>query len=223
VTENWRRSFLQGVRHLARHDAAGALRLLSRALQECPSRQADELTRVLYYLGVTLKRLGYGNSAVRSWIASLRMKRSKQARRMFDRFANSYGMAKQVCGEQDDWQAFYSIHLLRYLRGFRRSSLSSEAERRMLSDVIRCYWERLKASGALEGRSCAEKMELFKSMRIDFPLFCLDDGSDPVLRVDFLRGCRVRATDPCPCGSGLLFLACCGRTPGEDELSVGLF
>lgn len=223
MTENWRRSFHQGVRHLARHDEAGALSLLSLALQDCPSSRSDEMTRVLYYLGITLKRLGYGNSAVRSWIASLRMKRSRHARQMLERFANSYGMAKQRCGDLDDWQAFYSIHLLRYLRGFNRRSLTSQTERRMLSEVIHSYWEKLRESGALEGKSCAEKLEIFQSMRIDFPLFCLDDGRDPVLRVDFLRGCKVRGADPCPCGSGLPFLACCGRTPGEDELAVGLF
>jgi len=221
--ESWRSSFHQGVRHLSRHDAEGALTLLSRALQDCPVRRAEELTRVLYYLGITLHRLGFNNSAVRSWIASLRMKRSKHTRQVLDRFANSYGMAKQGCCDLDDWQAFYSIHLLRYLRGFNRRSLTSQAERRMLSEVIHGYWDKLKSSGALEGKSCGEKMEIFKAMRIDFPLFCLDDGRDPVLRVDFLRGCKVRAGDACPCGSGLAFLACCGRTPGEDELTVGLF
>lgn len=223
MAESWRSSFHQGVRHLARHDAAGALLLLSRALQGCPSRRADELTRVLYYLGVALKRLGYGNSAVRSWTASMRLKRKKHTRQVLERFANSYGMAKQCCGDLDDWQAFYSIHLLRYLRGFNRRSLTSHAERRMLSEVIHSYWEKLKGSGALEGKGCAEKIELFKALRIDFPLFSLDGGRDPVLQVDFHRGCKVRAGDDCPCGSGLPFLACCGRTPGEDELAIGLF
>ena len=42
----------------------------------------------------------------------------ERARQILERFANSYGMAKQCCGDLDDWQAFYSIHLLRYLRGF---------------------------------------------------------------------------------------------------------
>lgn len=221
--ENWRSSFHQGVRHLARHDAAGALPLFSRALQDCPSSQADDLTRVLYYLGITLKRLGYGNSAVRSWTASLRMKRKKHTRQLLERFANSYGMVKQGCGEQDDWQAFHSIQLLRYLRGFNRSSLTSSSERHMLAEIIHSYWEKLRDSGALAGKSCAEKMEVFQSVRIDFPLFCMDVGRDPVLRVDFSRGCKVRAGDSCPCGSGLAFLACCGRTPGEDELTIGLF
>lgn len=221
--ENWRSSFHQGVRHLARHDAAGALMLLSRALQDCPSRRANELTRVLYYLGITLKRLGYGNSAVRSWIASMRLKRKKHTRQMLERFANSYGMEKQCCGDLDDWQAFYSIHLLHYLRGFNRRSLTSQAERRMLSEVIHSYWDKLKDSGELEGKSCAEKMGIFKAMRIDFPLFSLDDGRDRVVLVDFLSGRRVQAADRCPCGSGLPFLACCGRTPGEDELAIGLF
>jgi hypothetical protein len=223
VTENWRSSFHQGVRHLSRHDAAGALPWLSRALQGCPARPTEDLTRVLYYLGIALNRLGYSNSAVRSWTASLRMKRSKHTRQMLGRFANSYGMAKQGCRELDDWQAFHSIHLLRYLRGFKRRSLSSAAERRMLSEIIHSYWDKLRDSGALDGKSCAEKMDIFKSVRIDFPLFCLDDGRDCVLQVDFWLGRKVRTGDVCPCGSGLPFLACCGRTPGEDELAVGLF
>ena len=195
----------------------------SRALHVCPVNRSEDLARLLYYLGIALKRLGLSNSAVRSWIAAHRIKRQRHSQELLERFANSYGMAKQDCPDQDDWQAFYSMQLMRYMRGFNRRTLSNEAERSMLLDIIRNYWDKLKASGRLEGKSPGEKSEIFKNTCIDFPLFFRGDPADAVLRVDFGTGRKLRPGDKCFCGSGLSYLSCCGRTPGEDELIIGIF
>jgi hypothetical protein len=219
----WQGDFQRGIRMLARHDPGGALLFFSRSLKACPAKHCDELTHVLYYMGIALKRLGYSNSAVRSWITSLRMRRHKETRALLGRFCNCYGMAKQECGDQDDWQAFYSIQLMRYLRGFQKRTLSSRTERIVLRDIIGLYWRKLKGTGALAGKSPEQKCELFKSTHIDFPLFFEDQAEEPVLLVDFGTGRKVGLGDKCPCGSGLPYIACCGRTPGEDELAIGLF
>jgi hypothetical protein len=80
-------------------------------------------------------------------------------------------MAKQDCEAQDDWQAFYSIQLMRYLRGFKKRTLSNSSERSMIYDVIQEAWTELQSSGRLDGRSSGEKCEIFQNTKIDFPLF----------------------------------------------------
>jgi hypothetical protein len=221
--ERWQIDIHRGIWRLSRHDPGGAVLHFARALQACPVSRSDDLAKLLYYLGVALNRLGLSNSAVRSWIAAHRTRRQRHTHDLLIRFSNSYGMAKQSCEDLDDWQAFSSIQLMRYLRGFNRRTLSSEAERSMLLEIIRSYWDKLKASGALEDRTPAEKSEIFKKTCIDFPLFFQGNIADPVVQVDFARGRKVNPGDKCFCGSGLPYLACCGRTPGEDELMIGVF
>jgi hypothetical protein len=170
---------------------------------------------------MALRRLGYPNSAVRTWITSQRARRQKQTRRLIQRFANGYGMAKQCSGDQDDWQAFYAMQAKRYLRCFGKRAFSSPEERCMLADIIRDSWLVMRDSGELEGKSTAEKSVLFQATNIDFPMF--QQVRDSVVRVDFRTGERVCGESICFCGSGLPFLTCCGRTPGEEELETGLF
>jgi hypothetical protein len=221
--DRWTNDFHRGIRSLSGHDPASAVLFLSRAVQKCPVTRPDELTKYLYYLGIALQRIGYGNTAIRSWVTSQRMKKRKHTRALLDRFCNYYGMAKQDCQDQDDWQAFYSIQLMRYLRGFAKRTLSDRAERSMIYDIVREAWKELRQSGALEGRTPEEKYEIFHNTKIDFPLFYYGRLQDPVVRVNFSEGRRYRAGDPCPCGSGLQYSCCCGRDLGEDELSIGLF
>jgi hypothetical protein len=221
--ELWRTDIHRGMRRLSRHDPGGAVLYFSRALQGCPVSRSEELARLLFYLGIALRRLGFCNSAVRSWIAAHRTRKQRHTLELLERFANSYGMAKQGCQDLDDWQAFYSTQLLRYLRGFKRRAVSSEAERHMLYDLIRLEWDQLKHSGVLTGKSAEEKSEIFRNTHVDFPLFSQAPTEDTVVRVDFKRGRRLKPGDTCFCGSGLPYLACCGRTPGEDELTIGIF
>ncbi len=221
--DRWLGDFHRGVRALSAHDASTAVMCFSRAVQRCPVSKANDLTRLLYYLGIALRKAGYSSSAIRSWVASQKMKKRKHTRTLLDRYCNGYGMAKQSCEDQDDWQAFYSIQLIRYLRGFNKRTLTSRSEQAMLKEIIWESWSKLKASGVLEDHTAQEKCEIFRKTQIDFPLFYHSRISDPVVAVNFAAGRKVKAEDDCPCGSGLPYHCCCGRTPGEDELAIGLF
>jgi len=221
--ECWDADFHRGIHALRRHEPALAVGHFSRAVRGCPVARSGELARLRYFLGMALQRLGFPHSAVRSWLAAPRAHKGRPPRALLQRFANDYGMAKQRSRELDDWQAFYSVQVMRYLRGFRKRALTSDAERCMLADIIREAWLSLLASGALAGKSAAQKSRLFQAARIDFPLFYHEQVYDPVINVDFRSRERVCAESRCFCGSGLPFLACCGRTPGEEELSSGIF
>jgi len=221
--DRWTVDYHRGIRYLSGHDPASAVVYFSRAVQRCPVNRSEELTKALYYLGVALKRVGYSNSAIRSWVTSHRMKKSRHTRALLDRFCNEYGMAKRDCEAEDDWQAFYSIQLMHYLRGFKKQTLSDRIERSVILDIVREAWERLRDSGALDGCTSEQKYAIFQNTKIDFPLFYFSRMRDPVVRVNFSEGRRLGFTDRCPCGSGLPFRCCCGRNPAEEELSIGLF
>jgi hypothetical protein len=223
IMDRWTVDFHRGIRYLSGHDPASAVLYFSRAVQGCPVRRSEELTKALYYLGVALKRVGYSNSAIRSWVISHRMKKSRHTRALLERFCNDYGMAKRDCEAEDDWQAFYSIQLMRYLRGFKKRTLSDRIERSVIRDIVREAWERLQDSGALQGCSPEQKYEIFQKTTIDFPLFYYGRLKDPVVQVNFSEGRRTSSGDPCPCGSGLPYRYCCGRSPAEEELTIGLF
>jgi hypothetical protein len=220
----WKRELKRGIHFLSRHDADSALRSFNQALADCPVSETKHLSRLLFYMGITLKRLGYTDSAVKSWLGSNRLLKNAYASKMLKRFSNDYGMARQSCSDLDDWRAFYSIQLTRYLNTKRYKRFCCEAERDMIRDLIADYWRQLKMEGVLEGHSCEEKNRLFKKVRIVFPLLRPDDScAETLVYVDFREKKQASPEDRCLCGSGLSFMACCGRIPGEIELLNGLF
>jgi protein-disulfide isomerase-like protein with CxxC motif len=143
---------------------------------------------------------------------------------MVERFANWYGMEKQTDPQLDDWKAFFSIQLARYLEKKSTRKLGTVAERDMITDLIYDYWKELKKSGILEEKEYGEKLDIFKEVEIIFPsLVVPDEGKNQPIPVDFRRKQHVNSTDRCHCGSGLPYSVCCGRTPGLDELECGIF
>ena len=171
-----------------------------------------------------MKKLGLKDSALKCWNAGRRIRKNGHSGKMFNRFANGYGMAKQNTEELDDWKAFYSVHLERYLLSKRSRRIGTDAERDMIRDLIADHWERLKESGTLTGKTCEEKMALFRREKIVFPFFMVPNSlGDAIVPVHFNEKRKMRCADRCQCGSGLPFYMCCGRTPGVDELLNGLF
>ena len=220
-----RRQLERGKRALSRHNPEAALKELEAALKACPVEKQRELSAIFYYLGLTLLRIGKPNGAVRSFRAASRLrKRSCYSRKMLNRFGNEYGMARQATRELDDWKAFYSIHLQRYLRSKGTHRIASEAEGDMIIDLICDYWKVLKKKKLLEDRSPQEKLELFRRIEIVFPYYLPEEAlDDHVISVDFQKKRRLEGENRCRCGSGMPYMKCCGRTKGADELLRGTF
>jgi tetratricopeptide (TPR) repeat protein len=220
----WRTEIDRGIRHLSQYRPEAALKCFYKALNSCPVSRKKELSRLLFYLGVTLNRLGFLDCAIKSWLASQRLNKFRYSLKMIERFANTYGMERQSCVELDDWKAFFSIQVARYLRSKKTRRFSCEAERDMIRDLISDYWKDLKRQGKLNLKSPEEKNRLFKSVTIVFPFVLLKDGKrDSLIHIDFRQNRKVVLDDRCSCGSGLSFMVCCGRTPGEVELLGGFF
>jgi tetratricopeptide (TPR) repeat protein len=222
--EQWRLDLDRGISALSRHAPDVALKRLQHALRSCPITNSRELERILFYLGVSLKKLGMDNSALKSWSAAQKLKKAGYARKMLRRFSNDYGMARQSTCEMDDWKAFYCVQLARYLDKKRSHQLGTRAERDMIGELILDYWKDLKAARVLEGKNTEEKLAIFKEVKVVFPYFVVpqSSGGDQI-DVNFASKRRFQPEDRCTCGSGLPYKMCCGRTPGEDELLSGYF
>jgi len=220
-----RRQLERGKRALSRHNPEAAVKALESALKLCPVEDRKELSQVFYYLGLTLLRLGKPNGAVRSFRAAARLrKRRCYSRQMLSRFGNDYGMARQSSPDMDDWKAFYSIHLQRYLRSKKNRPIASCAEGDMIRDLIFDYWKILVDRRLLANKSPQEKLELFRAIEIIFPFYLeLSTSEENVIAVDFRRKLRMHGEDRCRCGSGMPFMMCCGRTQGSEELLRGTF
>lgn len=216
---SWSMHFDRGLSLLSRHQSREAALSLEQALAACPATKHAMLHRICFFLGIALQRQGYSQTAVRSWLSCQRLQKRGHARRMLDRLANGYGMARRSCQADDDWYAFLAIQLSRYLATRNKRAFSTAAERDMVSDLLHDYWHGVERTGVLKGKSCREKQELFERMRIVFPTVVLADRDDsPAIPVDFRTQRKVTAEGSCHCGSGLPFGRCHGRTRGIDEI-----
>ena len=114
-TGSWALNLDRGLGSLARHRPRDAVRFLRQALEGCPTSKARDLYRICFFLGIALRKLGYSQSAIKSWISCQRLNKRGYTRKMLSRMTNGYGMERQVSEERDDWKAFASIQVTRYL------------------------------------------------------------------------------------------------------------
>jgi tetratricopeptide (TPR) repeat protein len=220
--KSWQGYLQRGIEYLSKHNPRKALNSFRKALEECPAEQGADLSKIFYYLGVTLKKLGLDDSALRSWNVGRKIEPHGHSGKMYDRYANSYGMKKQPTEDLDDWKAFYSIHLERYLQTKKSGKLITGAEKDMIQDLILDYWNDLSATGILKSKDPCEKIGIFRSINIVFPFLVVpEELEDKVIPVHFAEKKRLSPGDSCFCGSMRPYYLCCGRTPGEEELLFG--
>jgi len=224
--KSWQRIMVKAKYRLGKHDPRGALQFLMEALEICPADNRKDLADILFYTGVVLRKLGHDDGAARSWVMASRLKRFGYGGQMAERMINEYGMPRQETEEEDDRQAFRSIHMTRYLQAKTVCRLGSRAEEDMVETLIEEAWGELKRNCDLQGLPAAVKLTVFRETLVIYPLFeCPDDFSfsDNVVHHDFIQNRRLKPGDSCPCGSGRPYMSCCGRTPSLSEVKNGLF
>lgn len=221
----WNGELRRGKRFLARHNPEAALQCFERATSECPVERSKELAQILFYFGITLRKLGMNNCALKSWGAAQRLHKHKLSAGFLQRFSNSYGMVKQATESLDDWKAFYSVHLERYLHTKNSHRIGADAERDMIVDLIFEAWKNLNETYDISLLSTGQKLSLFRATEIIYPAFSVEQAqraNDTTISVDFNRKKKMLMEDHCFCGSGLPYRLCCGRTPGVEELENGI-
>ena len=220
-TAPWRQQFRNGQRALRRHRNRHALQLLTAAVADCPAARRPELAAALRALGFACARLGRRDAALRCWVDAQRTRKQARLARLIRRCSNDYGMPRQHHRILDDWRAFHSLQLSRYVAAGGRLPLGP-AESDMLRDLLWGHFTEVLRGGVLHDRTAEQRRELFMGMQIPFPLLRLP-SSPPVfaIAVDFGRGRRPSAADPCLCGSALPYVVCCGRIPTSAEVAIG--
>ncbi len=222
--QNWYINIEKGKDCLSKHRLWPALRSFNKALKECPVSQSEHLYKLFFYLGVTLKKLGLSNIAIRSWCNARKIKKSGYSSKMLKRFSNAYGMAKQKTSNLDDWKAFYSIQLAKYLKMKPGGKLSSNAEKDMISDLILDSWKELLKTRRFDTMSPEDKMSVFNCTNIIFPVYIPPDLiKNEQIHVNFRKKKKMSMNDRCICGSGLTYGICCGHNINEEELFSGHF
>ena len=222
--EQWQIAYARGKAFLSLHNLEDALKSFELALEKCPVVRSRELGKILFFLGVTLKKLGMSGCALKSWSTATRLDRHNFSEKFLERFTNYYGMAKQDTEELDDWNAYCSVQLAKYLSTKRSKKIGTDAEKDMIRELIQEGWEELRATVSLSTMDSYEKLEVFCEHRIIFPTFAVASREfAKAIPVDFSKKRRIRYDDRCFCGSGLPYKLCCGRIPGKDELISGLF
>lgn len=223
-TASWTRDYRKGLRLLSGRREVEAARALREAAELCPASRRRDLARILYFLAIALERAGSGALALRSLADARRLDRRGHAREIHRRWANEYGMRRQRDAAGDDYCAFFSVQMARYLSKRGNGRFGSQAERDAVGDLITDAWRRLAASGIFAGMPAERKLEFFRRAKVDLPFLYLEDAFEesraPVV-VDFIRERRVAADDRCPCGSGLPYRSCCGRVPSSCEFDPG--
>jgi hypothetical protein len=221
--DTWERYFNRGKDSLSRHNPEQALKDLQIAIESCSPEEHSKLAKVLFYTGITLKKLGVPNGAAKSWIVAQKLKKSGKCTKMIKRFVNQYGMEKQSNPHLDDWKAFEAIQIKRYLDRKKVRYFVTEAERDMIEKLISDHWKDMTSKVTLEVLGKEEKLKLFRDLRIIFPYFDIPEDFEEAkeIRVDFSNKRRIRPNDRCFCGSGIKYSQCCGRTLGMDELLSG--
>jgi len=214
----------RGKRNLRRRGIDSALECFRSAVDACPVKDRSCLGNALYWLGVALLRVSKRDIAARSFASAQKLLRRGYARKTYIRLTNDYGMPRQRKAEDDDRIAFYSIQIALYLKRRSQTGFMGRIERDLVLSTLACSWKGLSGCPGYRYASSSQKLTSFKAMKISYPVALPQPGIfNDCLTVDFRKKRKILPSDYCPCGSGLRFGRCCGRTVGITEASNGYF
>jgi len=177
----------------------------------------DELSKIFYYLGNIFMECGMRCEALSTWKSSLRVLSSPPVKKRVLSIINSYGMVRTDKSVNDDFKAFSSIQLKKYLNGKINSRFGSLAEADMVMELLFEGWSRFQEEYNLLGINPEKKLFLFRGFKIDFPIK-IDEGAT-IIEFNFRTKEVVKGEELCSCGSGLPYFGCCGAV---EEPSVYL-
>ena len=217
-------SIERGKRNLRRGRLDAALECFRSAVDTCPVKYRACLSDALYWLGLALQRKAKRDIAARSFASAQKLVRRGYAKKAFARLKNDYGMPRQKKSVDDDRIAFYSIQISRYLKQRSLTDFTGRIERDLVLSTLASAWMGMSGCPGFKSANCAQKLSSFKAMRISYPVaFPQGNVFAEVVNVDFRNKRKILPSDFCPCGSGLTYGRCCGRTVDIAKASNGYF
>lgn len=193
------RHYRAGQRFLRLHRPEQAIRAFTACVDCADDASASEKARILYWLGLALHRVGQRDLSVRCFKEARCLSASLPVRRIHERLVNEYGMPRCSCAELDDWQAFRSIQLERFLKTRPSGRFVSRAERDAVEGLLLASFKPLALSRRLERMSTEAKKTLFCAANPLAPLLAGRSGCTlpraglPTARVTSREGNVLRA------------------------------
>jgi hypothetical protein len=218
-----RGNFKYGMRMLRKKLYGKALRHFRKAVESCSVQDRFGLAGYLYWLGITLGKLGKPELSLKSYVSSQKLVRRGFARRLYLRMTNGYGMLKRSSTELDDFYAYSSIQIARYLERKTSRRFSDEFEKESVTAIITQMWKKLSDGNCLKGKTTGQKIILFQKLQICFPIFVVSSERGNIITGNFPKNTCHLPDDRCVCGSGLPYRLCCGRLACTEELDYGYF
>lgn len=223
---DWKKEIERGRQFFSEKDFHNALKCFETAVRHCPVTAEKDLEFSLFFLGVTLKRLGETESALKCWHIGKNVNKDGRSIKMIRKNSDCYGMSIVDNADKDKF-AFISIQLERYLNSKKVKRFCSTAEHDVIVDIISSYWSECLIAGEISHLSVDEKIQFFKRQKIVFPVSDLnslmESPKETIVYWDFQSGKRQSMEEYCSCGSGELFSQCCGRIKNPDELGFEKF
>ena len=217
--QNPKQLYRLGRRALVRHDAVKALGFLRSAVDKTLPDDAN-LAKYLYWVSICLWRLGRKELAIKSFSSAQKLLHHGYSRCIYERMVNGYGMIKTGSPENDDFQAFASIQIKKYLKSGKKQAFTNNFEKEVIVYLLVDSWRSLVNKVSIKDMSFSERIKFFHSCKINYPAAILENGIS-IITANFRLGKRVLADDRCLCGSGLPYRMCCGRTITPFEASNG--
>lgn len=220
---HWKKELKKGQVFLAQKELHHALKCFESAVNNCPVSSQKGLEKSLYFLGLTLKKLGKIDSALKCWHMGKGIQKNSKTLKMIESHSNQYGMLKSNhCSQYEDKEAFIGLQLQKYLNTKKNKRFCTDAEKDVIIEIILSYWSDMLKEGNFDHLSIEEKVQFFKRQLIIFPvsdLKTLENGqNDTVLVANFKSGKKQTMDDECSCGSGIPYIKCCGRILSREDI-----
>jgi hypothetical protein len=217
------RLLTRGKKELEHGRLPQAIRHLREAVESCSVDDRLLLSGCLYWLTIALLRAGKKETALKSLSSARKIMHCGFIKRLFNKMSNEYGMIRRGCAKEDDCAAFYSLKLTDFFMQKGKVLFSSEMERELVLRLITDSWVKLIERTSLEGYNVSEKLFLFQSTEIEYPFLPSSHVKNERIAevIDFRTGKMLAPEAICPCGSGLPYARCCGKTKNlEDFRSI---
>jgi uncharacterized protein YchJ len=216
----WKKELKKGQHLLTEQKIHKAMKCFETAVTECPVTSAKGLDKSLFYLGLSLIKLGRKKSALRCWHIGRTIQNNGLSRDMIEKHSNPYGMPLNQSDIDDDREAFFVIQIKKYLKMKKVNRFCSEAEKDGVKDIIETSWENMLVDIEIGQFSTDEKIKYFREQIIIFPFSDISylQNDSVVLYADFQTGDLISMNAICSCGSGLPFNLCCGRIKSPEDL-----
>lgn len=198
-----------------------SLERFERLAEYCHIEDHYNLSKIFYHIGNILMELGYQDQAIDSWKSSLRINPEGDIHSKVMNCINQYGMHKNRNSGEDDFKAFASIQISKYLKNKVNPRFGNLAEADVVMELIFESWRELSSQLNLSQIRCHRKIPLFEKYRIDFPIYEVVEQFCEI-EFNFKLKRRVKPSDECNCGSHLPYYACCGAIKEPNRLLDGL-